>query len=123
MGAEAMAMDKGEALSEKFGANCALFGLTDWPEFHKCWTAVRTKFIDDRVREHASTGGFAQLVNLGAGLDTRAYRLEAFGAFPNGTFNVDMETVNVSKRKVFADLLGSPVPNCKVHDVDLGFLD
>uniref|UniRef100_A0A7S4QLU3 Uncharacterized protein n=1 Tax=Alexandrium monilatum TaxID=311494 RepID=A0A7S4QLU3_9DINO len=122
--AKAMAGQKGEKLSEAFGANCSYFGLDGWPEFHKMWTAVRTRFIDDRIAEHAATGRFPQLVNLGAGLDTRAYRLECYKSFANGSFEVDMETVNAGKAKVFRDCLGEPSPRCgQVHNVSLDFLD
>lgn len=39
------------------------------------WTAVRTAFIDERVRRFATSGGGDQVVVLGAGFDTRAARL------------------------------------------------
>lgn len=121
--AAALASNKGEALSEGFGANAALFGLTDWPEFHKTWTSVRTKYIDDTVTRHASTGRFRQLVNLGAGMDTRAYRLPCYAAFTNGTFDVDMEVVNGNKTKIFAEYLGAPKAHSgSVHNVNLDFL-
>ena len=37
-----------------------MFELEGWPEFHKTWTAVRTRFIDDYVTKATATGGFAQ---------------------------------------------------------------
>jgi len=118
-----MAGEKGQALSDAFGANCALFGLKEWPEFHKTWTAVRTKFIDDTISVHAGTGRFSQLVNLGAGFDTRAYRLDCYAAFTNGSFEVDMEVMNSKKTAIFAsDWLGKPAPKTAVHNVDLDFL-
>ena len=80
----AMAGKKGEGLSSTFGTYAAGFGFPEWPEFHKMWTAVRTKFIDDRLKAHAASGEFTQLVNLGAGVDTRAYRLDCFSAFTAG---------------------------------------
>ena len=46
--AEKMASTKGESLSDAFGQYKNHFGFDDWPEFHKTWTAVRTKFIDDQ---------------------------------------------------------------------------
>ena len=52
----ALAGSKGETLSDNFGNNCAAFGFPEWPEFHKMWTAVRTKFIDSNVERLASTG-------------------------------------------------------------------
>ena len=120
--AKAMASDKGESLSSTFGANCEMFGLKDWPEFHKVWTAVRTTFINDTVTALASTGGFPSLVNLGSGYDTRAYHLECYKMFACGAYNVDMATVNEQKVTVFREFLGSPTPLCSSINVDLDFL-
>jgi len=93
------------------------------PEFHKTWTAVRTKFIDDTIARLASTGHFRQIVSLGAGFDTRACRLECFKAFANGSFEVDMEENNAARRAVFRDILHDPASHCPVQLVDLDFLD
>ena len=84
--AEALAGTKGEGLSANFENMAATFSFTGWPEFHKTWVAVRTRFIDDAVAEHAAGGTLPQLVNLGAGMDTRPYRLESYKAFTNGAF-------------------------------------
>jgi methyltransferase (TIGR00027 family) len=121
--ARKMAGTKGESLSAAFGQACEHFGFTGWPEFHKQWTAVRTRFIDDFVTANADTQAFAQLVNCGAGLDTRAYRLKQYASFPNGAFDVDMESVNAGKQAVFRDFLGAPAPHCPVRDISLDFLD
>lgn len=118
--AEAMAGPKGAMLSELFGGGSAHFGLPEWPDFHKTWTAVRTRFIDDQIQKYA--GGLQQLVNLGAGMDTRAYRLEAYKAFPNGCFDVDMASVNREKRIIFEEVLQNPAPKCKLATIDLDFL-
>lgn len=121
--AEALAGSKGETLSGNFGGMCQMFEFGDWAEFHKTWTAVRTRFIDDRIAEHAAAGGVAQLVNLGAGMDTRPYRLECYKAFAKGTFDVDMAVVNEGRSKIFADMLGAPMPHCAVETIDLDFLE
>lgn len=118
--AEKMASTKGESLSDAFGQYKNHFGFDDWPEFHKTWTAVRTKFIDDHIVNNASS--FCQIVNLGAGLDTRPYRMECYSSFSNGSFEVDMENVNVKKIKIFEDFLGGPKPFSAVHNVNLDFL-
>ena len=121
--AEKLASNKGKSLSDEFEAKCTLFGLNNWPEFHKTWTAVRTKFIDDLIEKHAGSGQIQQIVNLGAGMDTRPYRLNCYSAFSQGSFAVDMAIVNTSKAKVFADFLNSPSPHCAgVHNLDLDFL-
>mmetsp|Transcript_21569 Transcript_21569/g.60711 ORF Transcript_21569/g.60711 Transcript_21569/m.60711 type:complete len:288 (+) Transcript_21569:69-932(+) len=121
--AAALAGSKGEDLSAKFEASCTMFEFPDWPEFHKTWVAVRTRFIDDRIAECAAAGRFSQLVNLGAGMDTRPYRLKCYGAFANGAFDVDMAVVNAGRAKIFADMLGAPESHCPVVTVDLDLLD
>eukprot|EP00928_Gymnodinium_smaydae_P075538 TRINITY_DN5855_c1_g2_i1.p1 TRINITY_DN5855_c1_g2~~TRINITY_DN5855_c1_g2_i1.p1 ORF type:complete len:302 (-),score=62.91 TRINITY_DN5855_c1_g2_i1:484-1314(-) len=121
--AEKLAGTKGETLSEQFGVNmCKMFEFEDWPEFHKSWVAVRTRFIDDRIAEYAAQGNFLQLVNLGAGMDTRAYRMECYKTFSNGAFEVDMEVVNAGKSRIFSEFLDTPRSHCKVVNVDLDFL-
>ena len=45
------AAGKGESLSTAFEAYATPFGFPDWPDFHRTWTAVRTKFIDDRIMQ------------------------------------------------------------------------
>ena len=45
------AAGKGESLSAAFEAYATPFGFPDWPDFHRTWTAVRTKFIDDRIEQ------------------------------------------------------------------------
>jgi methyltransferase (TIGR00027 family) len=68
---------KGKLLSEYFAEKGApAFGL--WPNFHLDWTAVRTKFIDETIAAQLKSD--AQFVNLGAGLDTRAFRLGCMAA-------------------------------------------
>lgn len=119
--AEAMAGSKGETLSDNFGGMCKMFEFEGWPEFHKTWVAVRTRFIDDKILEHADE--VTQLVNLGAGMDTRPYRLECYRKFVKGSFDVDMSVVNEGKRKIFANILNDPSPHCDICSIDLDFLD
>ena len=119
--ASALAGTKGAKLSENFEAMCAVFEFPEWPEFHKQWTAVRTRFIDDRIEEHAPS--FTQLVNLGAGMDTRPHRMTAYRSFTNGSYEVDMEVVQKGKVKIFSDLVSVPTAHCEVKNIDLDFLD
>jgi methyltransferase (TIGR00027 family) len=121
--AHALAASKGEALSNTFGTYADAFNFQGWQDFHKTWTVVRTKFIDDKIAELAASGRFKQLVNLGAGFDTRACRLECFKAFEKGSFEVDMTKNNTARRTVFRDILRDPVSHCAIHLVDLDFLD
>nr|WP_107120092.1 SAM-dependent methyltransferase [Streptomyces regalis] len=63
------------------------------------WLAVRTRFFDDHLIA-AARSGCRQVVVLGAGLDTRAYRLD----WPAGThvFEVDLPAVHAFKEQVLA---------------------
>ena len=120
---------KGEQLSNDFGANAsAIFGFPGWNEFHLTWTAIRTKFIDVRIEENIKKDSveIKQIVNLGAGVDTRAHRLACYKSFENA-FDVDMEPINEMKRKVF-DILKSNgrmgEPFCHhLETISLDFLD
>ncbi|MBG0854188.1 SAM-dependent methyltransferase [Streptomyces spinoverrucosus] len=62
------------------------------------WLAVRTRFFDDHLLDAAHSGGVRQVVLLGAGLDTRAYRLK----WPDGVhvFEVDLPAVHAFKEQV-----------------------
>ena len=120
---------KGEQLSKEFGsAASAVFGFSGWEEFHVTWTAVRTKFIDDRIKENVKKGGveIKQLVNLGAGLDTRPHRLECYKSFRN-VLDVDMEQINEMKSKLFDVLKENgqmEKPYCtNLENVSIDFLD
>jgi methyltransferase (TIGR00027 family) len=68
---------------------------------------IRTRFFDDFLRRTTSEEGKAQVVLLGAGLDTRALRLQ----WPAGTavFEVDLPDVLSYKE----DLLASAHPSCE----------
>jgi methyltransferase (TIGR00027 family) len=63
------------------------------------WLAVRTRFFDDHLLA-MTRAGREQVVLLGAGLDTRAFRLD----WPAGThvFEVDLPAVQAFKARVLA---------------------
>lgn len=63
------------------------------------WLAVRTRFFDDHLTARAGSG-CRQVVLLGAGLDTRALRLD----WPAGTrlYEVDLPAVHAFKEAVLA---------------------
>lgn len=70
-------------------ADCqSMFG---WPPLlnGQVWTVVRTKFIDDVL---SAVRGVQQMVNLGAGVDTRPYRLDIYKEF-KASFEVDTTEV------------------------------
>ena len=73
-----------------------------WPEYHQQWTAVRTKFIDDALAAERAAG-VAQVVCLGAGVDMRAFRLDAL----RGCRLIEVETPEMHEaRRVLVDSLG-----------------
>ena len=63
----------------------------------------RTRYIDDTVQA-ALAKGVGQLVILGAGLDTRPYRLPGMAAVK--VFEVDLPAVQNDKKKKLAKYLG-----------------
>jgi methyltransferase (TIGR00027 family) len=110
---------KGQALSEDFDQKCTMFGFEGWPEFHKMWTAVRTKFIDDQLSK--ATADISQLVNVGAGLDTRSFRLDCYRNLKS-VFEVDMAVINEAKSKIL-DKLGATPLCAKFEIVSIDLLD
>ena len=65
---------------------------------------VRTRHIDDVVEDSLKTG-IRQIVNLGAGLDSRAYRIDALR---NGrVFELDLPATQEYKKSRVREILGS----------------
>ncbi len=86
-----------------------------WP-YTRSSGVVRTRLIDDMVRE-AIQAGAQQFVLLGAGFDSRAYRLkEAKGM---RTFEVDHPATQRAKLERLKPKLGHPPEN--VHFVEVDF--
>lgn len=110
---------KGRELSEAFASGLAGAAFNLWPEFHRTWTVVRTKFIDDTMEEIvASTSAddsVVQFVNLGAGLDTRCYRLECLSQVARA-YEIDMDVINTPKRALF-QALGITKPLCLEYNI------
>jgi len=69
------------------------------------WVAVRTAFIDDRVRALTGEGGASQVVILGAGLDARAARLAAPGL---RFYEVDRPASQADRHRRLSALVGYP---------------
>jgi methyltransferase (TIGR00027 family) len=76
---------------------------------------VRTRWIDDLVRE-AIRRGARQLVLLGAGFDSRAYRLEEAKDIP--VFEVDHLATQRAKRARLQTALGGVPRNIRFVEVD-----
>jgi len=112
----------GALFSKRFSEAGKLLGYPNWPEFGITFTAVGTKMVDDWLREGCKkfgSGTKIQIVNLGSGMDTRAYRLE----FLEGNFvmyEVDLPEVNAAKQKFLAPI--NPEPKCEIVTVDFDLL-
>jgi len=77
---------------------------------------ARTRFIDDAIRE-AVGDGIGQLVILGAGFDSRAYRLH--GLRNVAIFEVDHPSTSAAKQRIVRRALRGASPN--VHFVATDF--
>jgi len=76
------------------------------------YTIVRTHFMDLRICLWLSTHPTGQLVLLGAGLDTRAYRLECIPSTAS-IFELDMGDTITYK----TDILKEIEPMCQLHRI------
>ncbi len=90
------------------------------PAYEAAGTAVmmliRTKFIDEKL-EKAVADGARQVVILGAGFDTRAYRFQELLAGLK-IFEVDSEATQQYKRRRAETALGQPPANLTHVSVD-----
>lgn len=78
---------------------------------------ARTKHIDKLLREAAENGA-TQVVVLGAGLDSRAYRFEK--DYPKVTFiEVDHPTTSAYKQMLVKKIVGQTPPNVVFAPIDL----
>jgi methyltransferase (TIGR00027 family) len=77
---------------------------------------VRTRFIDERL-ERALNDGAAQVVILGAGFDTRAYRFQDLLAGTN-VFEVDYHSTQELKKRRVQEALGSLPTNVVYVEID-----
>ncbi|MYT98798.1 MULTISPECIES: class I SAM-dependent methyltransferase [unclassified Streptomyces] len=76
-----------------------------WGRFAR-YFGLRTRVLDDFLLGSAHTGGVRQVVLVGAGLDSRAYRLE----WPSGcvVFEIDREEVLAFKHQVLDGVSAVP---------------
>ena len=77
---------------------------------------LRTRFIDDQLKA-AVDGGAKQILILGAGFDTRAYRLRSELANTR-VFEVDYGPTQEYKKQRVLEVLGSFPPNLKFAPID-----
>jgi methyltransferase (TIGR00027 family) len=77
---------------------------------------VRTRFIDEAL-ERAIAGGATQVVILGAGFDSHAYRFRDLLA-PTRIFEVDRPATQALKKQRVQDVLGGPPANLTYVPID-----
>lgn len=77
---------------------------------------VRTRFIDEAL-ERAIAAGATQVVILGAGFDTHAYRFQDLLA-QAVVFEVDRPALQALKRQRVNDVLGGPPANLSYVEID-----
>lgn len=77
-----------------------------WGRFAR-YFGLRTRVLDDFLLRSVYTGGIRQVVLLGAGLDTRAFRLD-WPAPSCTVFEIDREGVLAFKHKVLDGLSAAP---------------
>lgn len=99
--------DRGPAIAKSFGRISR----------HSAWSIVtRTVMIDDYLRE-AVANGVDAVLNLGAGLDTRPYRLELPPTFP--WVEVDLPHLIEFKEQTLRDQM----PRCRLQRVGVNLTD
>jgi methyltransferase (TIGR00027 family) len=80
-------------------------------------TTIRTRFIDEAL-ERAVADGAKQLVILGAGLDSHAYRCRGLLAGVR-IFEVDRAAMQEMKKRRVREVLGTPPANLTYVEADL----
>eukprot|EP00011_Vannellida_sp_DIVA3-517-6-12_P003736 CAMPEP_0114626852 /NCGR_PEP_ID=MMETSP0168-20121206/11996_1 /TAXON_ID=95228 ORGANISM="Vannella sp., Strain DIVA3 517/6/12" /NCGR_SAMPLE_ID=MMETSP0168 /ASSEMBLY_ACC=CAM_ASM_000044 /LENGTH=257 /DNA_ID=CAMNT_0001838171 /DNA_START=1 /DNA_END=771 /DNA_ORIENTATION=+ len=110
----------GQNLSDKVKSHAEAFGFGDWTGFHEQWTAVRTAYIDNwlnkAIEAHGDNASSLQVVNLGAGVCTRPYRLQSLGKVA-AVFQVDLEAMTNFRKKVLATIDGLTAIPQTIHDL------
>jgi len=77
---------------------------------------VRTRFIDEALARAVSSGAI-QVVILGAGFDSHAYRCQELLA-PVRVFEVDRPAMQAVKKQRVSEVLGGPPPNLTYVAID-----
>ena len=102
-----LAGDRGPVLAHKVDAsNWLAFGI-----------GVRSRFIDDLLREAIGRGEVDTVVNLGAGLDTRPWRLD----LPEGLRWVEVDFPEILAYK--AEKLAGERPKCRLETMTVDLND
>lgn len=83
---------------------------------HKNALVARVRFFDDSVKDSISKG-FTQIVIIGAGYDTRAYRIE--GISKVRVFELDLPNIQNRKKSKIQEIFGSLPTHVTYIPVDL----
>ena len=102
------AVDQDPRISVQDPENLPLIRLND----------IRTRFIDDRLQQ-AVLAGIAQVVILGAGLDSRPYRFRALLEKAK-VIEIDARAMQEMKKRRVHDIFGAPPPNVTYAPADIG---
>ena len=110
-----------DPFAEALAGPSAMAALRSMPEEMQqrfsTFTVVRTRIFDDWLMSVTSTGGIRQVVMLGAGLDSRAFRLN----WPPGVtlWELDQPSVLAAKASELRDIGASPRCERNTLAVDL----
>jgi methyltransferase (TIGR00027 family) len=77
---------------------------------------IRTRLIDEYILEYANQG-YRTIINLGAGLDTRPYRLP----LPHDIHWIEVDLPELIELK--NEKLGDQIPKCKIERIGLNLAD
>lgn len=86
---------------------------------HKNALVARVRFFDDTVRDCISKG-FTQIVILGAGYDTRAYRIEGISKIH--VFELDLPDIQNRKKSIIEEIFGTLPNHVTYLPVDLSVI-
>mmetsp|Transcript_90077 Transcript_90077/g.209561 ORF Transcript_90077/g.209561 Transcript_90077/m.209561 type:complete len:297 (+) Transcript_90077:54-944(+) len=105
----------------KTSADKMLWGGSSKRDFWIDFLAARTRWIDDSISARVVAAPELQVVVLGAGLDTRAYRLESLRSKP--VFEVDFAEVLEAKQTILSGGTTPAEPLAKRAAVAADFSD
>eukprot|EP00127_Corallochytrium_limacisporum_P002059 Clim_evm47s99 gene=Clim_evmTU47s99 len=118
--------ERGERISRM--VNNSLSAIYQIDAVHVIWTAVRTKFINDTIQSWIAKemtrceGNQLQVTNLGCGMDTRVFWLDALKECSK-YIEVDVESVNAFKENKLREIanLAETKPLCTRQVINMEF--
>lgn len=104
-----------ELLTGEYGKKVS-DSMTTFGQYAYWSVTIRTRIIDDFIEKYIKQG-YKTIINLGAGLDTRPYRLN----FPAGMQWIEIDLPHVVALK--NEKLKNHIPNCNLQRVGLDLSD